>query len=389
MKVFFLGFVLPDDRFAEFMARETGMPAPTQRFGASVVEALVLGGAEVEVVSAAPATDFPHHRRIWFRGRLGRVRGVNATELPFVNVTGVKHLTRYAAARRALRHVTRRDVILVHGVHSPFLAAALHAGRRTGCNVFVILTDAPSLVTRFDHRASAALKRIDRHVIMHALRRVKGVVTLAPRLAADFAPGVPALSMEGISQIANVDPPSPQEGPPQVVYAGGLNSAYGVSNLLDAVRCSEGDWELHLFGRGPLESEATAKAAQNPRIRVHGLVGVDELGAAYGRASLLVNPRPLDQSLVAYSFPSKLLEYLGTGRPVMTTRLPTIPEDYHQHVLTTPDDAEGMAAAIDRFLAEPAAEREARGQRGRDFVLATRSTHAQGRRLVSFLSGPS
>ena len=51
------------------------------------------------------------------------------------------------------------------------------------------------------------------------------------------------------------------------------------------------------------------------------------------KATLLVNPRPTTEEFTIYSFPSKNMEYMASGTPLLTTKLPGMPEEYHQYVL--------------------------------------------------------
>ena len=45
-----------------------------------------------------------------------------------------------------------------------------------------------------------------------------------------------------------------------------------------------------------------------------------------------MNPRSADAEYTKYSFPSKTIEYLATGVPVVMNRLPGIPEEYEYFV---------------------------------------------------------
>lgn len=388
MRALFIGFALPGAEFDKVVASDAGMAVQTQRFGWSVVEALRAAGAEVDLISTAPVTDYPSNSKIGFRGREFEVAGTRGTTISFVNLTGLKHVTRFVTASVAVRRLSRRrryDAILVHGVHSPFIWVAVRAARRLDIPAVVVLTDPPSLPTPFDGRASRQLKRLDRHVILTGLARVTGVVALTQDLAQDFAGGRPSLQFEGIAR--PLDAPSvPSGGATRadvVVYAGALAAEYGVGRLVDAVGMSSGSWTLHLYGAGPLADVIHTAADASERIVFHGLVDSATLASAYARASLLVNPRPVDQTFVKYSFPSKLIEYLSTGRPVMTTRLPTIPADYAEHLVFVGDTAPELAKEIDAYFASD--RPRSTSLAGRDFILHTRGVPAQGARLRAFL----
>ena len=47
---------------------------------------------------------------------------------------------------------------------------------------------------------------------------------------------------------------------------------------------------------------------------------------------LLINPRLIDSKIKYFTFPSKIVEYILSGRPVLTTRFATLPGEYKKFV---------------------------------------------------------
>ncbi len=364
------------------------MPVQTHRFGWSMARSLRSAGIEVVAFGFLPAADFPHCSRIRFGRERYEQDGVLGTTLPFYNLTGLKHLSRFVSVRRALRQWrggAAFDAVLIHGVHSPLLWAGLNAGKIRGVPVVTVLTDPPSTRTALDNLAATALKVADRRLIGAALARMDGVVALADGLATDFAPGLPTLLMEGIAADPLEFPSSTTRmARHEVVYAGSLNAEYGVLDLLEAVTRSAGQWRLAVYGRGPLEDLVRERARQSARVHFGGMADAQQLQSVYEQARLLVNPRPPNTMIAGYSFPSKILEYMASGTAVLTTRLPGIPADYEPHVTFSEPGAAGLARAIDRALQQPDVLADI-GAGGRDFILTTRGHAAQGERLRGFL----
>ena len=83
--------------------------------------------------------------------------------------------------------------------------------------------------------------------------------------------------------------------------------------------------------------------------------------------------------------PMKLLEYMALGRPVLTTRLPGIPDDYADKLLFADDSVEGLAAAISDAFRMPPTEREGIAAAARRFVLSEKCARHQGARISAFL----
>ena len=105
-----------------------------------------------------------------------------------------------------------------------------------------------------------------------------------------------------------------------------------------------------------------------------GNVSNREVLAYQRRATLLVNPRPTSEDFTRYSFPSKLLEYMSSGRPVLTTGLSGIPADYHDKLwFINEESVVGMRLALERALNLPAAELTAFGRRAEAYVRAEKN----------------
>lgn len=387
-----VGFALPESDMTEILEQDPAMPVQTHAFGWAVVHALRAGGLSVRLRSAAPVSNYPRFRRIVFRSRPFRVKEVTGRSIGFLNVLGAKHLTRFVCCLLdSGRGPTGPGQLhLIHGVHSPFLWFGALSRRLHGTPWVVILTDPPGVVLPADGRITAALKRLDVRLVRAALARCDGVVALAPGLAADFAPGRPALLLEGIVDEAVPllrDGSAPASRTPRLIYAGGLSRSNGVDRLVDAVDAARTPARLMTYGTGELTEWISTRAAAGDRIERPRLIDRSEVLRSYGSADLLVQPRPVSHAAAAHSFPSKLLEYLASGTPVLSTHLPGIPDEYRPHVYWIEDDsASGMAHALDAVLARPSAERLAFGRAAAEFARRRCGVESQGARLRAFLT---
>lgn len=392
-RVTLLGFTVPDDRMAEVLTQDPEMPTQTHAFAWSLVQALGSAGYQVTLLSAMPVSVYPGNRSIRFASGWFRAHGVEGYLLGFVNVLGARHVTRFlSACRVGLMALTRwrTEILLVHGVHSPFLWFGVLAARVCALTIVPVLTDPPGVVRPRDTAVTRLLRKLDVALVRQALRHCDGVVALTEALARDFAPGRDYLVMEGILADRRPTPgPRTVRGDTlTIAYAGGLTRAYGVDRLVEAVRgMDDARVRLRVFGRGELDGWIRGQAERDPRILNPQFLGREELTRQLGHADVLVNPRPVDQALVRYSFPSKLLEYLSSGVPVVSTRLPGIPASYEGRLaFAESDTVEGLRSAIIQVLAMPRGEAAALGAAGAEFVRAFCGVAVQGGRLGSFLS---
>lgn len=392
MKIALLGFTVPDEMAEEINRHDPVMMTQTHRFAWGLVSALEDGGAEVSLLSTAPVSDYPANPKLFWPHTDFSVGGRRGEMLPFVNALGVKHVTRGIAAvwygRRHLKQ-TRAEWMLVHGVHSPFLwfAASLKGAR--GLRTCVVMTDPPGVVRAEDSGLRAFLKRVDIWLTTTALKRVDAVIVLARPLAEDFAPHTPSLVMEGIYDAQRWSSATSADGDTSTftfTYAGGLSAEYGVKNLVEAFMGLESaTLRLRIFGRGPLEGWIEEQAQKDSRISGPELVEADQLGEIYASSDALVQPRPAVQGFVPYSFPSKLIEYMASGTLTVSTRLPSIPSDYRDHVLWSDEGVEGMQRAMVAALGMSPRERGEVSAGAAQFIAGAKSSTAQGLRIRNFL----
>lgn len=388
MRVLLLGFAVDEEALANVLATDRGMPIQTHRFGWALVRALTSNDVHVDLVVAEPVTDYPHNSRWFIRGGSFAEAGVIGRSIPFVNVLGVKHLTRYWAARCAVGRLRNRnfDAVMVHGVNSALLWAAVKIAKSEQVPAVAVVTDAPSLRTGFDNTLTTLLKAFDSQVIRSAVNKLDGVVALTSELAKMVAPGKPAMVMEGIAVAPVAESARLMDRATlTAVYAGGLRAEYGVLDLISSVDRARGSWQLEVYGRGSAEQIVQEASKGNDRIRYGGTLSLDQMALKYASVDVLVNPRPPDQSLARESFPSKLIEYLASGVPVVTTDLPTLPPDYRAHMVIAQPGPQGLADAIDAVAGMSVAQRREMGARAREFILRTRGIKEQGERIVAFL----
>lgn len=107
-------------------------------------------------------------------------------------------------------------------------------------------------------------------------------------------------------------------------FGGSLYEKYGVKKLIDAFIASNVNAKLVIAGSGPLDKYIEKAAEDDYRILYLSQL-TKEKNIAYMRyANANINPRPLNEQLDKESVPSKLLEYLSVGAPVISTKYPKL-----------------------------------------------------------------
>lgn len=172
-----------------------------------------------------------------------------------------------------------------------------------------------------------------------------------------------------------------------VLYAGALSKCYGIENLVNAWDyIPDTDVELHLFGHGDCYQLIVDKKKNDSRVHYYGLVNNTKVIEIEKDVTLLVNPRSKEEEFTKYSFPSKTIEYMATGTPVLMQHLPGMPEDYLSHILIYEGDSpQRLAEAILKIKSmEPEALSQI-GKKARMFVVDQKNSTVQVARLLKNL----
>ena len=112
----------------------------------------------------------------------------------------------------------------------------------------------------------------------------------------------------------------------------------------------------------------------------------DEVVSAELEASILINPRPTHEEFTKYSFPSKNMEYMASGTPVLTTKLPGMPIDYYSYVFLAEDESVGgMCESFRRILSLTSTALNEKGAAAKAFVLSEKNNITQAMKVIELI----
>jgi len=406
VKVLFLGFAIPDQMMALVSSLDRNQPQiAAHKLQWNLVSGIeAASGLLVDLVSAVAVSDYPNCPRLLFGYTKFRHReGAHDVLMPYINIIILKHITRLLSALVLLsswflrNRTCRNKLVLVYGMHSPFVLATLITAQFFGGKVVVIIPDLPTY-TDFGIRRGIVrrvTKPIDAYFQSKLIRKVTGLVVLTKYIAEDLAPHLPSVVMEGAISLSYTSGGAdngdsalvPRSSEKVILYAGALVKEYGVDLLLNAFALiSEENYRLWVCGKGIMERQVEEAAARDSRIKYWGFLWENDLVLRMQQATVLVHPRHSGSLFVRYSFPSKLLEYMRSGRPVVSTALSGIPEEYYDYLYVLSDESpQGLASLLREVCSKPPEELDRFGRRSKEFVEREKNHIRQGQRVYEFL----
>lgn len=191
-----------------------------------------------------------------------------------------------------------------------------------------------------------------------SMRRFDTVVGLSPNIGSKLRKGQRFTLMEGGIDRALLDTfryRPHREGQPTVfLYAGLLSRVTGVDILLEAMRrIGRQEIRLVVTGKGDLEEEVRQAAAEDERILFKGHLAYKEYVEQLQEADILVNPRNMELLENQNNFPSKIMDYLASGKTIISTRFAGW-ERFQENIFFCDCDVQALGTCMENVADGPA-----------------------------------
>jgi len=196
--------------------------------------------------------------------------------------------------------------------------------------------------------------------------------------------------MEGIidSEIRTIPKYENTDKKKIITYTGTLNLEYGILRLLDSMKLiKDQDIELHILGKGNAENIIEEYVCNDNRIKFMGMLSKENTLYEQMISTMLINPRSSnDGEYTKYSFPSKNIEYLLTGKPTILAKLPGMPMEYYPYFVNADDcSPKSISIAINKVLSMTEKERIEFGEKGQKFILENKNYLIQSNRILHLI----
>lgn len=103
---------------------------------------------------------------------------------------------------------------------------------------------------------------------------------------------------------------------------------------------------LYIAGKGPMESYVKLSALRDKRIKYLGFIDQTALDKIYSEMDILLNIRKIKNNKTRYLFPSRIFEYLASGKPIISTSLVGNMEYNNKMSIVIDEDIESIKNAI-------------------------------------------
>lgn len=396
MTIVFESYFFPDSLFSEIKQKsKVALDFAAHNLSKAIYTGMKNNGVNVRVVNAPNIGSFPSYYKSPF------VPGIQINDGVSIRFLNVIFFKRYDIRRRIFRAVnnelcslsTDEDVtLLLYNYRClPFLQKLKK--RWPKLKVVMIVTDLPWNTSM----APSMLTRVGKYIFgtnnnnlkQEYLQYVDGYVLLAPGMKDAIGVGEkPWIHMEGIYESDTAIGEVEKETGKIVLYTGNLSRKYGIMNLLDAFSMIEQeDYQLWFRGGGDCKDVILERAQMDKRIRLLPPLTREDLLTLQKKATVLVNPVGTSQSFTNFFFPSKTLEYLASGTPVLMYHLNCIPKEYDKYLFYIEQETpEGIKEKIIEICSLDSGYIKDLGQRATLFIINNKTPIPQTKKIIDFIN---
>ena len=353
----------------------------------------------VDVFNIINTRNFPDFPQLFFKTeKWSHTAGANDWHIGYTNLFGIKYITQADGLYKKLCKWVRSKgnepcLICVHHIYYPAMLAAYKVKRKFGDRVKICLITGDM---NGQYGLAAQTKKGLKQLMTYELeRRVDALaqefdcfVFATPYMAEAF--GV-AHKPFVVVECAYSEPSyyealadTTQEDEKVIFYAGALREEYGIPHLLRAFSMIEDpSYRLWLAGGGNAEPIIAEYVEKDPRIEFLGFIPPQEVDVRQKRSTALISARTTELAFVKYSFPSKTMEGLASGKPYIAHKLPCDPPEYGDYIQYTDGESdEALRDKIVEICEMPRQQRDAISLKAREFVLREKNPKAMCQRIV-------
>lgn len=380
MQLYYVSSLASKDKINYIINNSSSKPLQSiQRYHRLLCEGLVDNNIDVHTISALPISNKISSKKFW-KYEKENINGVKYNYIPFINIPIFRQICllffTLLFVLKAVLFSKEKPVFICDILNTTISIITLFICKLFGCKCIGIVTDLPKDMNN-SNKISVFLneffqKKYDSYIFI--TKYMNDVINKNNK---------PYIVIEGIVEEFSAEHEDTSEK--YIMYAGGLYEKYGIKELIKGFQNANlKDIKLYIYGSGELEEYISNLNDEN--IKYFGTVTNDEILKKEKNAFLLINPRFSNEEYTKYSFPSKNIEYMSSGTPVLTTKLRGIPEEYFKYLFVIEHETEkGISKKLNEIFKISLDKLKEFGEKARKYVTQEKNKKVQASKIVDML----
>lgn len=347
------------------------------------------------VANTIPMGPFPTKcKKLFFKKGKWTIGSVPCREIGFLNLPIIKQYTRYynyiKVIKKWAKQISGERYIIVYSLYLPFEKVLLKIKKLfPTIKIILICADLPCeygvlpnnkiktyFYIRYGKRTLNLASIFDGYILLTEQMKYPLKIEDKPYIVTEAVVGQDQI-------VGHVEKYKDKV----MLYAGSLNYKFGITDLINAFRLTKSkNYKLVICGVGEAADYVNKQQELDSRIIYLGFQPQKKVMEMERKACLLLNPRQNDGEYVKYSFPSKTVEYMKSGTPVLMFKLAGIPKCYDDYLYYfDKSDINSMSRKIVEICEKSSEELVDFGAKAKLFVETQKNGSIQANKIIEFL----
>lgn len=374
-----------------------GMPEASYKFHNLIIDGLEKNNCEITSIVSRQISFKTHNKIVWKYNEEQR-NNILYQHLFLINLPVLKQIIAcfglfIVGIKWLIRNKNFEDkAIIIDGAYITFLPIINLMTKIIKCKKICIVADIYSYMADVcdARKKKTFFHKIIRKYIKKHYQKMDSYIFLTNEMSKlEPFKNKRYMVMEGItSELKDRNENNVNKKEKYVMYAGALKKEYGIERLVKAFhKLKYDDIYLYLFGNGAYVDEIRKMQKKDNRIKYLGKKSIEEILEYEKKATLLVNPRFTKDEFTKYSFPSKIIEYMSSGTPLLSSKLLGIPNEYYRYIYTIEgDDVDSLVDAFNKILKTNQSQLHKKGQEAKKFIIENKNNFIQTKRILDLIS---
>lgn len=402
MKVAYCSLLLPEEKRLSERTKERLSGISLHKFTRAVIEGIDNNMDEpVTVFNIINTLNYPKFPDLFFKTEKWHHReNSNDWHIGYINLIAVKYITQANNLLKKLEAWKKslnedKCIICVHHIYFPSMYAAWKMKKKYGDKIILCLITGDmngkyGLKSQYKTNLKQVLLKFVEKKIDIMAKSFDCFVFATKDMAKAFGVDKKPFTVVECAYLAptyvDVNKKFVDDETRKIIfYAGALREEYGLLHLLRAFsEISDKQYCLQLAGDGNAVPFIQEAAQSDSRIEYLGFLTPQQVDEYQRKATVLISPRIAgDYEYVKYSFPSKTMECLASGKPYIAHKLPCDPTEYGKVIQYAKDESdEALRDKIVEICGLSKVERDEIGRKAREFVLKEKNPVVMAKQIV-------
>lgn len=335
MKILYIGFMVPIDEAYSMGLESMAGNNLENEFIDCLIDKYSINS--VKCFTYVPIKTYPQSRQIFIKKRILNYNKLKySTMVPTVNLPLIKQVSfSIIVFTMIIKEIIK---IWKHNKKEKIVLLTLNSNWIFSIPAYVIkkITSIKSVCFLIDAFYCSEKINIFRRLIINLSKlmftKYDGIITICEKSVHSFAPNVPYISIippykkQDNNHYLSVKHRQDQI---KLLFSGSLSHHNGIIECIEAFKTLPDNFLFTICGAGELEGYISNEAQKNKRIDYRGLIKRDEAIHLQESSDILLIIRTqstlYSKNLANYAFSYKLIEYMHSGKPIIATRVGSIP----------------------------------------------------------------